>query len=96
MYLGEMYGIYLALDILKDPIEHGDTRPMIIYTDNQAAIRSSHTPHNVSGQYMIKRIINSLGQLNRRLEIHWIPAHLGVPGNEEAARLAPGRQRSSR
>ena len=71
VYFGELYGLYLALEILsKEPTEFKDERPVIIYTDNQAAIRNAHCPQSKSGQYMVAKIIRMLGMLNRHVEIH--------------------------
>ncbi|SLM33995.1 reverse transcriptase [Lasallia pustulata] len=58
-----------------------------IYIDNQAAIRASANPGRQSGQYLLKEIVQGIDRLRGagiRVQIHWIPAHVGVPGNEEA------------
>ena len=49
VYFGELYGLFLALEILEEPTEYADARPVIIYTDNQAAIRHAHCPQSRSG-----------------------------------------------
>ena len=62
-----------------------------IYVDNQAAIRASANPGRQSGQYLLKEIVQGIDRLRGagiRVQIHWIPAHVGVPGNEEADRAA--------
>ena len=59
-------------------------RPVYIFTDNQATIRSSRRPKNQAGQYMLKRIVELNETLKRDITIQWIPAHIGVPGNEPA------------
>ncbi|KAA6411285.1 MAG: hypothetical protein FRX48_04565 [Lasallia pustulata] len=58
-----------------------------IYVDNQAAIRASANPGRQSGQYLLKEIVQGIDRLRGagiRVQIHWIPAHVGFPGNEEA------------
>lgn len=100
VYFGELYGILMALQMV--PIDHhrrsqledwndheADNRDTIIFTDNQAAIRAVNNPGNSSGRYLLRRIIQELVlRSRRRIEIHWIPAHVGVEGNELADRLA--------
>lgn len=59
--------------------------------DNQAAIQSVHNPGGQSGQLILRQIIHFIGILQKRgvsIEICWIPAHTGVPGNEKADVIA--------
>lgn len=62
-----------------------------IFTDNQAAIASSAWPQRQSGQWLLRQIsvrLVTLQQQGINVNIHWIPAHTGVPGNEHADELA--------
>jgi ribonuclease HI len=36
---------------------------------------------------MVKGIIETLKKMQGRVTFHWIAAHSGIPGNEEADRL---------
>ena len=66
VYFGELYGIYMALDIAKvDRDLNQDHSPVVIFTANKAAIRSVHDPQNQFGQYMVSRIIERLNALGR-------------------------------
>jgi hypothetical protein len=59
--------------------------------DNQAAIQSTERPAGQSGQYILRRIVNAINLLHKRgvyIELRWIPAHTGVPGNEAVDVLA--------
>ena len=92
VYVTELQGIAMATGMAKGAKE---TDPNLwavnIYTDNQAAIRSSTKPGTQSGQYLLRRIVegvDSLHGLNVQVRIHWIPAHVGVPGNEAADKAA--------
>lgn len=82
---GELQGINLALNILnKDNSDYST----IIFTDSQAAIQAIENPRNQSGQYILLNLISKLDQLNNRVQIHWIPAHVGVFGNKTADKAA--------
>lgn len=92
--VAELAGIVLALRMaMEEPELHG---PVEVYTDNQGALRTLRNPQQSSGQYLVREIIDLLEA--RRLRqwgtaFFWIPAHLGVPGNEMAdlhAKLATG------
>ena len=97
VYAAEIEGISLALTIAKDDKLKGNKREkIIIYTDNQAAIRSCHRPKGKSGAYLLETVqqqIEELQQNGTRVVIKWIPAHSGIPGNEladAAAKAAAG------
>jgi hypothetical protein len=67
---------------------------VIIFSDSQAAIQAVQNPQRPSGQYVLRliynhvRAIRSKNQLN--ITIRWIPAHVGVDGNEFADEEAKG------
>ncbi|KAK4071132.1 hypothetical protein Purlil1_13494 [Purpureocillium lilacinum] len=92
VYAGELQGISLALDIAQRDRGEGYRRnKVIIYTDNQAAIRSSAKPKGKPGAYLLKKIVfqtTALQEQKLPIEIRWVPAHAGVQGNEDADRAA--------
>lgn len=59
---------------------------MVISSDSQAAIQAVQNPKRSSGQYVLTNIYNHVRALRSRtptfdqirVEIRWIPAHLGV------------------
>ena len=81
VYCGELVGIDIALNIIKD---NPQNRPVAIFTDNQAAILAVRRPGHQSGQYVLVQIVSKIQTLDVTIHIHWIPAHQGVPGNEAA------------
>ena len=92
VYAGELQGISLALDIARQDHAEGYQRSKIlIYTDNQAAIRSSAKPKCKPGAYLLKKIALQTEHLQAQgltIEIRWVPAHIGIAGNEKADRAA--------
>ena len=92
VYAAELQGISQALQIAQQDREAGFRRnKVLIYTDNQAAIRSSAKPKGKSGAYLLKDITTRTAKLHAQglpIEIHWIPAHTGVDGNEDADKAA--------
>jgi ribonuclease HI len=93
VYAAELQGIKLALQIADTDAEEGNKRnKVVIFTDNQAAIRTFQTPTGRSGAYIIVEVISLIDKLQRdrgmQIEIRWIPAHIGIWGNEAADRAA--------
>jgi ribonuclease HI len=84
VFESEVAGAILALDIVK-----GTPRltSIDIFTDCQPAIIALAAPKPQPGQYLL----NTFHTLHRRLlrarptlriRIHWVPAHVGIAGNE--------------
>ena len=93
IYIGELEGIDAVLSPMIRNQHTTTNREAIVYTSNQAAIRATCPPQRSSGQYILRRIIRQLDLLRDtrsrwRIQLQWVPGHEGVPGNEEADRLA--------
>jgi ribonuclease HI len=89
VYAAELQGIRLALIMALKDWDKGNRRnKVIIYTDNQAAIRTVGNPTGKSGAYIIDdivRLIDCLQATKRiQVEVRWVPAHTGILGNEIA------------
>ena len=89
VYSAELYGICMALWMCLDL--YTSPKKVAIFTDNQAAILASHQPRISTGQYLTHLIVNLTKELRTQgfeIEIHWIPAHIGITGNEMADKAA--------
>ncbi|GMG55441.1 unnamed protein product [Aspergillus oryzae var. brunneus] len=85
VYAGELTGIQMALHRIRK-----ETRPATVFVDSQAAIQAVRNPQRPSGQYILGEIYYIVRRYNMqgRVQIRWIPAHIGVPGNEAADEAA--------
>lgn len=88
VYVAELQGIRLALEIAQEQLCPSDPRRQLtIYTDNQAAIRSTARPEGRCGAYILKVIMQQIQNVQARgwtVTVRWINSHAGIPGNEEA------------
>jgi len=103
VYAAELQGIGLALLIAQEYANrNGERRDIAIYTDNQTAIWSIAKAEGQSGAYILSDIARQVQELQgagRSLTVRWIPAHVGIPGNEavdRAAKEATGWRDNSR
>ncbi|KAL2349857.1 hypothetical protein BJ546DRAFT_801758, partial [Cryomyces antarcticus] len=58
-----------------------------IATDSREALRAVQTPYAKSGQYLVQRVAAAIKDIRKnrsQVQLMWIPAHSGIPGNEAA------------
>jgi ribonuclease HI len=93
VYVAELNGIEMAVANLANRPEDQRPTKTVIFSDCQAAIQAVQNPKRSSGQYVLDRIYDHVRTLRKLqtptfdqipIEIRWIPAHVGVPGNETA------------
>jgi ribonuclease HI len=90
VYVAELNGIEMA--IARFVNQHQNDTRLIIFSDCQAAIQAVQNPKRSSGQSVLALIYDHVRALRSQtptfdqipIEIRWIPAHVGVPGNETA------------
>jgi ribonuclease HI len=96
VYAAELDGIRMAIDTAR--ARDISPRSLTLFSDSQAAIQAVQNPRRPSGQYILNAIYREVRALGTRgltdIQIRWIPAHVGVAGNEaadEAAKEAAAR-----
>ena len=84
VFTAELTAILLAIDQIKSSNDKL-TSKFVIYTDSRSAtetLRSYSQKNPVASQ--IQHLLHNLYLHGVNLEICWIPAHVGIPGNELA------------
>lgn len=92
VYTGELSGLDMATQLLEQLCRRGGIQRFdkaVIFTDSQAAIKAlRRADRRASGQQILARVLNTLHYSDLPTTIQWIPAHVGVAGNEAADKAA--------
>jgi len=89
VYEGELVGILLALQLIKDLRSRAKRNPPAIGLDNQAAIRGLNNQRPHAAHYLLDSIHDATDTLRiPNLLIHWTPGHSDFHPNDRADELA--------
>jgi len=95
VYTAELMGIDMALGLAEmvARADNGRTLQRInIFTDNQAAIKAMGKGNTYSGQTILCSAVKKINRIreigNIKITLCWVPAHIGIPGNEAADKAA--------
>ena len=90
----ELWAIRLALDAAmekRDTLQQHGVKLVAVISNSQAAIRRTAHLEPGLGQRLARRINSRARNLLAHgiaTEIHWVPGHSGITGNEEVDRQA--------
>jgi ribonuclease HI len=92
VYDAELWAIGLALALReslkkRDILQANGVSKVAVISDSQATIRRTEHLEPGLGQPLarpINRKARDLRDVEIETEIHWVPGHTGIPGNEEA------------
>lgn len=76
-----------ALNAVRNSPWRSDRTAINIITDSQSALKSLRKPFQQSGQHILREIIQVIARMETegyRIHLRWVPAHEGIPGNEQA------------
>ncbi|XP_070384135.1 uncharacterized protein [Dermacentor albipictus] len=89
----ELAGLHLAVDLLAEELP---ATPAAIFCDSKAALLCLQNPKRASlGVALLSSRLTAFQDAECSLSLHWLPAHVGIPGNEEADTLAKSAHHSS-
>jgi len=86
----ELWAIRLALQESvknRDRLQTHRVTKIAVFSDSQAAIRRTEHLEPGPGQHLgrwIRQCGRNLREVGIETEIHWVPGHTSIPGNEEA------------
>ena len=85
VFTAELSAIWSAIDIIKEQ----PSQKFVIYSDSRSSIEAlqNYCPKNPLVQ-QIKYEFHKLYEDNKYVELCWIPAHIGIKGNEDADKAA--------
>jgi ribonuclease HI len=97
-YAAELKGMQMALAMVKRVVQAGASRweeraarAIHIFSDSQAGLKTLINPRIVSGQVFLKacpELERWCRETGFHVVFHWMPAHVGIDGNEKADELA--------
>ena len=87
VYTVEMLGVLVALKWVETITE----RKIVICTDSTSVLSSMRSFYSSSRQGLLFEVLQTITRIvqqGRKLKFLWVPAHIGIKGNEKADEMA--------
>src|SRR5206468_7966540 len=88
VFTAELAAIKKALDMARDYCRAGETRNIVIFSDSLSAIESLNSIRHHTRSDIIRDIDELMATFANMVTVSWVPAHVGIHGNEVADKLA--------
>ncbi|KAF8730607.1 Reverse transcriptase (RNA-dependent DNA polymerase), partial [Rhizoctonia solani] len=97
IYYAEMLGIAMCLNSAARIAEQVQAKRIIIYCDNQAAVKAISSLHRHPAQYASRAFHQHAQEFlekdpSRHITVKWLPGHSKIDGNELADEAAKGSE----
>ncbi|KAJ7998456.1 hypothetical protein DPEC_G00205130 [Dallia pectoralis] len=87
VFTAELIAVLLALQWVEEKVQGG----VVVFSDSCTVLKSLQSCSSRSRQDLVLEVLETLGRVVRKgcqVRFAWVPAHVGVEGNEAADRLA--------
>jgi ribonuclease HI len=87
IFAGELTAIKRSIEIYQQ-ISNSESENLSIFSDSLSVIQSFDSIKPCCRQNLLTSVLELVTKINFKIVVIWVPSHIGIPGNEEADKLA--------